>query len=118
MNDDWELLFTCNDNQEASVAKSVLEAEGIECVVQGENHRSMLGALGTYIELRVLVPREKWHAAQALFTVQAIETPTPEETEAPVSYTAKRRRIGFWLLVVFLGPGALVGLFELLKGFF
>jgi len=117
MNDEWALLVTCNDNQEASWMKSMLEAEGIEYVVQGENHRSMLGALGTYIELRVLVPREKLQAAQALF-VKDTEDLSADEPQASRTYSERRRRIGLWLLVVFLGPGTLMVLYHLLKRFF
>ena len=51
----WALLQTVGDNQEASVVRSLLEAHQIRVVVQGEQHRAMLGMLGPYIELRILV---------------------------------------------------------------
>ncbi len=52
------LLQTVGDNQEASVVRSLLEAHDIKVVVQGEQHRSMLGMMGSYIELRILVEAE------------------------------------------------------------
>lgn len=49
------LLHKCGSNDEASVLRGLLGAEGIFCFVQGEQHRSMLGAFGPYIEPGVMV---------------------------------------------------------------
>ncbi|MFO0576053.1 MAG: DUF2007 domain-containing protein [Polyangia bacterium] len=62
----WVVVRSCRDNAEADLLKSVLADAGIRCVVQGENHRSMLGFLGAYIELRLLVPSESEEEAKLL----------------------------------------------------
>jgi hypothetical protein len=43
--------------------RGFLEDNDVPCFIQGENHRSMLGMLGAYIDIRVLVPPA--HAARA-----------------------------------------------------
>ncbi|NOJ91847.1 hypothetical protein HMI51_02650 [Corallococcus coralloides] len=53
---DFQLLTTCGDESEAALVRALLQADNIPCIVQGEQHRSMLGVVGAYIELRVLVP--------------------------------------------------------------
>lgn len=63
---EWVVVRSCRDNAEADLLKSVLADAGIRCVVQGENHRSMLGFLGAYIELRLLVPRDSYEEAKLL----------------------------------------------------
>ncbi len=65
-------MFTCGNNAEASVLRARLEEAGIRSVVQGENHRSLLGPLGAYVELAVLVPEEA--ADQAREIIDAAES--------------------------------------------
>lgn len=78
-----ELLQTVGDNQEASVLRSLLQAHGIRCVVQGEQHRSMLGMLGPYVELRVLVEREELDRARRVIEeAEAAGPPAEDELEA------------------------------------
>lgn len=126
---DLVLLQTCGDNQEATVLKSRLEAEGIFCVIQGENHRAMLGMMGSYIELRVLVPENELERARNLTVVDAAELeaealataqqPGAETVAAPAEEdprAARRRRLAmtyialFWILpvvvIVFAQAGA------------
>ncbi|NOK08946.1 hypothetical protein HNS30_07870 [Corallococcus exercitus] len=43
---DFQLLTTCGDSSEAALLRGLLEANGIPCIVQGEQHRSMLGVAG------------------------------------------------------------------------
>ncbi len=74
-----ELLQTVGDNQEASVLRSLLQAHGIRCVVQGEQHRSMLGMLGPYVELRVLVEREELDRARRVIEEAAAAGPPAED---------------------------------------
>jgi hypothetical protein len=75
------LLTTCADNAEAALIKGLLDSADIHCVVQGEEHRGMLGALGGYIDLRVLVPADELDKAKALLEAEATEEvpPKPEE---------------------------------------
>ena len=78
-----ELLQTVGDNQEASVLRSLLQAHGIRCVVQGEQHRSMLGMLGPYVELLVLVEREDLERARRVVAeAEAAGPPDADELEA------------------------------------
>lgn len=50
------LLKICRDQVEAMSVRGLLEAEGIEVHIHGENHRAMEGALlGAIIELRAMV---------------------------------------------------------------
>ena len=55
-------LRTCGSNLEANLLRSVLEANGISCLLQGENHRALLGPLGV-IDVRLMVPAQQ--AAEA-----------------------------------------------------
>ena len=50
------LVKICRDQVEAMSIRGLLEAEGIEVFIHGENHRAMEGALlGAMIELRAMV---------------------------------------------------------------
>jgi Putative prokaryotic signal transducing protein len=65
---DMELVAigTVGDPIEGAMTREYLASCGIECIVQGEHHRSMLQIMGTYIELRLLVPRYQAEEAVAL----------------------------------------------------
>lgn len=78
------LLKTCGDPVEASAVRSLLDANGIYCVVQGENHRQMLGVVmgGAIIELRVLVPERELERAQALLAAEVVVPQTPSPASA------------------------------------
>jgi len=88
------LLTTCGDSGEAGALRSRLEAEGIPCVVQGEQHHAMLGVLyGSVIDVRVLVPEAAHERASALLaTWVAGGEPGPEEEEAPAALKADQAR--------------------------
>ncbi len=64
-------VFEAGDHVELAVARSLLEAEGIECETQGEAGQEVFGltpfpgAAGT---VRLLVAREDLEAARALLT--------------------------------------------------
>ena len=47
------------DIQKAGLLKAILEQKGIPCLLQGYYHRSLLYFFGPYIEISVLVPKEK-----------------------------------------------------------
>jgi hypothetical protein len=53
--DDWQVVATFVSAQEAEVACALLRSEGIECFLQGAQHRSMVGFLGAYIQPRLMV---------------------------------------------------------------
>jgi hypothetical protein len=78
------LIRECGDNAEASLVRALLSSRGIPAVVRGENHRSMLGTVGAYIELQVLVPGAQREEAQALleqFDAGQLEAPGDAELE-------------------------------------
>jgi hypothetical protein len=64
---DLVLLVNVGDNGEASVLRSYLEHHGIHVYVKGENHRSLLGMVGTYIDLGVMVPGTQIADARELY---------------------------------------------------
>lgn len=78
------LLTTCADAVEASALRSLLDADGIACVVQGEHHSGMLGPAmgGAIIEVRVLVARKDLERARALLES---EVETPKERAAALA---------------------------------
>jgi hypothetical protein len=91
--DDLVKLVGCGNNAEAAFIRSLLEANGIFAYVQGEHHRSMLGMIGAYIDLRVLVRARDLDAARKLLAnaeedLEAAEVDgeaearPPEEVEA------------------------------------
>lgn len=71
------LLKTCGDSAEAAALRSLLEANDIPCVVQGEQHSAMLGGVmgGAIIELAVMVPSRELERAQALLAAE-VEAPS------------------------------------------
>ncbi len=74
---DFVKLCSASNNAEASFLRSYLESEGITVYIQGENHRSMLGMVGAYIELNVLVASSDFEEASAM--MQAFEESQPDD---------------------------------------
>lgn len=64
---DLVTLTNVGDNGEASVLRAYLEHHGIHVYIRGENHRSLLGMVGAYIELGVMVPQGQLEEAKELF---------------------------------------------------
>ncbi|NOK37643.1 hypothetical protein D7W79_33565 [Corallococcus exercitus] len=79
---DFQLLTTCGDSSEAALLRALLEANSIPCIVQGEQHRSMLGVAGAYIEVRVLVPSGELERARELLKSVPQEEPLGNGTAA------------------------------------
>ena len=71
-------VTSAGSNEEASILRSYLEHHDIHVYVQGENHRSMLGMVGAYIDLRIMVPRES--AEEAVRLVEEFHAAS-EETD-------------------------------------
>jgi len=73
-------VFVTNDAAALAVAKSLLDAEGIECEVQGESGQEALG-LGPFPgatgPMRLMVARSDGEAARGLLT-QSSEAANPE----------------------------------------
>jgi hypothetical protein len=65
--DDELVLFQqCASNAEASLLQGLLEANEIYAYIQGERHRALLGLVGTYIQLNVMVPRSELEHAKTV----------------------------------------------------
>ena len=104
---------------EAEIISSLLESHSISFIIQGRNHRRMLGMLGAYIEMRILVEREDEGPARAILEqyTQNLEQNEEESLEAgeemaddaPASkliFNRLGQRIGICLLLsAFLGFG-------------
>jgi hypothetical protein len=107
------LLTECGTNMEASILRASLEARGIYCFVQGENHRAMLGFVAPYIALRLMVKLEDLEVARELLVEQrrdaaeALAAEAGEEEEdadadagdddphgTRAAEAARRRRVG------------------------
>lgn len=81
------LLKTCGDPAEASALRSLLDANGISCVVQGEQHSAMLGVVmgGSVIELGVLVAARDLERARALLEAEVEAPEAASGAVAPAS---------------------------------
>lgn len=66
MSDELVFLAEVGDNAEASILRAYLEDHGLFCYVQGENHRGLLGMVGAYISLRLMVPSDQLETAREL----------------------------------------------------
>lgn len=57
--EEWCMIGHLNYDVDAEIVASLFESQDIPVLIQGRNHRRMLGFVGGYIELRVLVPKNK-----------------------------------------------------------
>lgn len=107
-------LTTCGSAEEASALRALLDAHGIPCVVQGEHHRALLGMLGPYVEVRLLVPAVHRPSAARLIAPEL--RPVDDAEEAPDPSTARRRRILAWAALGLLtGPSLVAVALNLLR---
>ena len=106
-------LLTCASPEEAATYKGVLDAHGVPCVIQGEHHRALLGMLGPYVEVRLLVPAGDEVAALRLLRPAPSVVPEPEELPDPDR--ARRRRTLAWAALLLLGgPSSIAAVLGLL----
>lgn len=114
----FTLLTTCANPADASVLRSLLEANGILCVVQGEQHSGLLGPAmgGAIIEVRVLVATKDLEKARTLLTAEVVPEagaagPGAQDTEEAVCpvhgerSTATCARCGTFLCARCEAPG-------------
>jgi hypothetical protein len=93
--DELSLLTVCADNIEASGVRALLDAHGIYSMIQGEQHRSLLGNLGSYIELNLFVRHSELEKAKELLA--SARPVSPEDIEAPeVSTENQEEKPGGW----------------------
>ncbi|MCK5541648.1 MAG: DUF2007 domain-containing protein [Desulfobacterales bacterium] len=115
MSDNLKKIYTPNDNFEADLIRDALEQEDIYCFIQGYNHRSMLGVLGSYVGLGIMVPEEQAHKAkqiveELLETVQALppevdDEDTKESFEPSKKFRPNSIRVAVILAFVIPGTG-------------
>jgi hypothetical protein len=106
-------VVTCGSVEEAATYKGVLDAHGVPCVIQGEHHRALLGMLGPYVEVRLLVPQGQEAAALRLLRPAPSVAPAPEELPDP-DRARRRRRLGWAALVLLTGPSLVAAVLALL----
>lgn len=109
-------IYAPNDNLEADLIRDTLEQAGIYCFVQGEQHRSMLGVLGSYVEMGILVPEGQSDQASEMVEdllkqIQALPPEFKDEDEKqayepPPKFRPKSRRVAFVLGLVVPGTGS------------
>jgi Putative prokaryotic signal transducing protein len=99
-------VLSCASPEEAATLRGVLESHGVPCVIQGEHHRSLLGMLGPYVEVRLLVPAAHEEAARRLLRPAPAAVPDPEDLPDPER--ARRRRRLAWVAMLILGGPTLV----------
>ena len=106
-------LLSCASPEEAATLRGVLDAHGIQCVIQGEHHRALLGMLGPYVQVWLLVPAEQEEAARRL--IRPRPTAVPDDPEAiDVGRVRRRRRLAWAALLVLGGPSLVASALALL----
>ena len=93
-------IYRASNNAEADVIVSLLTSHDIQAVVQGYQHRSLLGFLGPYIQLNILVPEDNESEARRL-----IEELKVEITDQRVPPEISPRRPAVAVMLAFLIPG-------------
>jgi hypothetical protein len=100
-------IGSTRDDISGKVFKACLEDHGIECLSQGDNHRSQLGFLGPYIEIRFMVPEDKAEQARKLYDEFFEQQETPSSENKPLK---KRKKQGIAIilsLMITFGTGHL-----------
>lgn len=64
--EEWVMIGHLSYDYEAEIVSSLFDSRGILMMIQGRNHRRMLGFLGGYIQMRVLVPKAQQENGVAL----------------------------------------------------
>ena len=115
--DEWVMIGVIHYDGEAEVLASLFESQDIPLVIQGRNHRRMMGVLGgRIVEMRLLVPRVRRADGEALlndYTMQrdrelgGDEITAMEREEHPrLIFNRTAQRMGVALLAAgFLGFG-------------
>ena len=106
-------LVTCGSVEEAATYKGLLDAHGVPCIIQGEHHRALLGMLGPYVEVRLLVPEGHEAAARHLLRPAPSVVPEPEELPDP-ERSSRRRKLAWVALGVLGGPSLVAAVLGLL----
>jgi len=109
------LLTACPDPETAALLKAKLQGAGLHVVLQGEQHRALLGALGSYVEPQLLVKASELDQARALIVEDSSGARAEADPGAPdltarldpedEAWASRRRRRRRWIaLAVLLLP--------------
>lgn len=114
--EEWVMIGHLNYDVDAEIVSSLFQGHQIPVLIQGRNHRRMLGFVGGYIQLRVLVPQAYQEQGHSLldtyhqqrddhdFTPPSDEELIGERSWLWFSETSKKMGIALFL-AAFLGFG-------------
>lgn len=108
MSDDMVVIHTAHDNAEADIVKGMLAEEGIPVFVQGYNHRSLLGMVGTYVDINIMVFTHDVERAKQCIAQTVAVTPAEDSFPMQNESTPKDERPKRWMFAImlpFLLPG-------------
>ena len=114
--EEWVMIGHLSYDGDAEIVSSLFESHGIPVLIQGRNHRRMLGFIGGHIHLRVLVPKIREEDGISLLKTyhqqrdaEDFAPPSPEELQGEHTwlwFSDKSRKLGIALfLSAFLGFG-------------
>ncbi|MAD61430.1 MAG: hypothetical protein CMH49_07975, partial [Myxococcales bacterium] len=114
--EEWVMIGHLSYDGDAEIVSSLFESHGIPALIQGRNHRRMLGFIGGHIQLRVLVPKVREEEGISLLKTyheqrdaEDFAAPSPEELQGDHNslwFSDKSRKLGIALfLSAFLGFG-------------
>lgn len=97
-------IYQAGNNAEADVIVSALTAHDIPATIQGYNHRSLLGFMGPYIQLNVMVAKENEDEARRLIEELKLENAdVGDRTPAALSKRSKMVAVFFALILPGMG---------------
>lgn len=93
---DLTLVYEAKDSLDADLTRTFLESHNIQTFVQGEHHRSLLGWLGSYVPLRLLVPKHSEEQARHVLKLKDGESRDVKLRSLPPYFVA---------CLAFIAPG-------------
>lgn len=104
---DLVVVHTAADNAEADIVKGLLEDNGIAAYIRGYHHRGLLGLLGPYISLDILVQKNLKTRADRLIREQTGSLERASQKQAVRRVPAKPKPLPtyFAVFLPFIFPG-------------
>jgi len=78
-------IYRARDNIEADLVKSLLESHNINAFIQGYSHRGMLGIVGSYIPLDIMVSEEQEEEARRIIQEGDFEEEIAEGEDSTIT---------------------------------
>jgi len=111
---DMVKIYRATNQAEADFLKSFLEGNGIEVFIQGYHHRSLLGMLGPYVQLDLMVSQENQEEAEKLVTeYREGQNNEPDkidgetEEKPPLNLRPKNMAVAVMLALILPGAGSI-----------